>query len=159
MKKVIFTLTATLFTAGLFAQTKKDTVITTTTTVITTTKDTVITTDTAGKSKKKKMSFSWNGKRDSSVASKKPGFSAGITFSRIDVGFATLVDNGSFTLSPENNFLRYRSWKSSNFGFDLGQMGYRFNSSFKIYVSAGFDWTSFRLREDVTILKGQPSLT
>ena len=159
MKHLIFTITATLFTAGLFAQTKTDTVVTTTTTVITTTGDTTVTTDTI-KPRKNRFKFSWNNKRDSIKAhSKKPGFSWGLTLSRVDIGFATLVDNGSFKLSPENEFLRYRSWKSSNFAFDAIQMGYRFNSSFKIYISGGFDWTSFRLREDVTILKGQPVLT
>ncbi|MEO6150779.1 MAG: outer membrane beta-barrel protein, partial [Mucilaginibacter sp.] len=86
-------------------------------------------------------------------------FSWGPTLSRIDVGFATLVDNGSFKLTPQNEFLRYRSWKSSNFGLDFIQAGYRFNSSFKIYVSGGFEWTKFRLREDITLQRFQPALT
>jgi opacity protein-like surface antigen len=90
---------------------------------------------------------------------KAPGFSIGLTFSRFDLGLATLVDNGSFTLSPKNEFLRYRSWKTSNVGFDVFQFGYRFNSSFKIYISGGFDWTLIRLREDITILPNQPVLT
>ncbi|NCD71424.1 outer membrane beta-barrel protein [Mucilaginibacter agri] len=91
--------------------------------------------------------------------SKAPGFSFGLTFSRFDLGLATLIDNGSFTLSPQNNFLRYRSWKTSNVGFDLLQFGYRFNSAFKIYVSGGFDWTHIRLRENITIQKNAPVLT
>ena len=48
---------------------------------------------------------------------KAPGFSYGLTFSRFDLGLATLVDNGSFKLSPQNQFLNYRSWKTSNVGF------------------------------------------
>jgi hypothetical protein len=88
-----------------------------------------------------------------------PKFSFGLTFSRFDLGLATLVDNGSFTLSPQNNFLRYRSWKTSNVGFDLVQMGVRFNPNFKIYLSGGFDWTLIRLRENITILPNQPVLT
>jgi len=88
-----------------------------------------------------------------------PRFSFGITFSRFDLGLATLIDNGSFTLSPKNDFLRYRSWKTSNVGFDLVQMGVRFNPNFKIYLSGGFDWTLIRLREDITILPNQPVLT
>lgn len=84
---------------------------------------------------------------------KAPGFSFGITFARIDLGLATLVDNGSFTLSKNNNFLRYRSWKTINDGFDVIQFGYRFNSAFKIYLSGGFDWTLIRLRDDITIQK------
>jgi hypothetical protein len=66
----------------------------------------------------------------------------GITFSRFDLGLATLVDNGSFTLSPQNQFLRYRQWKTSNVGFDVFQMGVKLNHNFKIYHfarSAGFD--------------------
>lgn len=87
------------------------------------------------------------------------GFSIGLTFSRFDLGLTTLVDNGSFTLSPKNEFLRYRSWKSSNVGFDVFQFGYRFTDVFKVYVSGGFDWTLIRLREDITILPNQPVLT
>lgn len=90
---------------------------------------------------------------------KAPGFSIGLTFSRFDLGLATLIDNGSFTLSPQNDFLRYRSWKTSNVGFDVFQLGYRFNSTFKIYLSGGFDWTLIRLRNDITILPNQPVLT
>ncbi|WP_428328365.1 outer membrane beta-barrel protein [Mucilaginibacter sp.] len=88
-----------------------------------------------------------------------PKFSMGITISRLDLGLATLVDNGSFTLSPQNQFLRYRSWKTSNVGFDLVQIGVRFNNNFKIYLSGGFDWTLIRLRENITILPNQPVLT
>ena len=87
------------------------------------------------------------------------GFSIGLTFSRFDLGLTTLVDNGSITLSPKNEFLRYRSWKSSNVGFDVFQFGYRFTDVFKVYVSGGFDWTLIRLREDITILPNQPVLT
>lgn len=83
----------------------------------------------------------------------------GITFARFDLGLATLIDNGSFTLSPQNNFLRYRSWKTSNVGFDLVQMGVRFNPNFRIYLSGGFDWTLIRLRDNITILPNQPVLT
>jgi hypothetical protein len=101
---------------------------------------------------KSKYSFSF-GKRDTTQkkASKAPGFSMGITFSRFDLGLTTLLDNGSFSLSPTNNFLRYRSWKSSNVGFDVFQFGYRFTPAFKIYSAAGFDWELIRLREDITI--------
>lgn len=88
--------------------------------------------------------------------SKMPGFSAGLTFSRFDLGFMRPIDNGSFTLQPQNKFLDYRGWKTINVGFDVAQMGFRFSSSFKIYLSAGFDWTLMRLRENVTIQKGAP---
>jgi hypothetical protein len=100
-------------------------------------------------------------KRDTSYHyhSQYPHFSFGITFSRFDLGLATLVDNGSFTLSPQNQFLRYRSWKTSNVGFDVIQFSVRFSNSFKIYLSGGFDWTLIRLRDDITILPNQPVLT
>ena len=97
-------------------------------------------------------------KKDS-VARIYPKFSIGLTFSRFDIGLATLIDNGSFTLSPQNQFLRYRSWKSSNVGFDLVQFGVRFSDAFKIYLSGGFDWTLIRLRDNITILPNQPVLT
>jgi hypothetical protein len=90
---------------------------------------------------------------------KAPGFSFGLTFTRFDIGLTTLVDNGSFKLSPTNQFLNYRSWRSSNIGFDVLQLSYRFNSSFRIYTAGGFDWTNLRLRESVTILRDQPVLT
>ena len=83
----------------------------------------------------------------------------GLTFSRFDLGLATLIDNGSFTLSPNNQFLSYRSWKTSNVGFDVFQFGYRFSHKFKIYISAGWDWTHIRLRQDITILPDHPVLT
>jgi hypothetical protein len=88
-----------------------------------------------------------------------PKLSIGLTLARLDLGLATLVDNGSFTLSPQNQFLRYRSWKTSNVGFDVFQMGVRFNNNFKIYLSGGFDWTLIRLRDNITILPNQPVLT
>jgi len=99
--------------------------------------------------------FTLKHKRDTvmETPSKAPGFSWGIVFTRIDFGLTTLRDNNSFKLSPQNEFLRYRSWKSSNVGFDVFQMAYRFNSSFKFYVAAGFDWELIRLRNDITIQK------
>ena len=91
--------------------------------------------------------------------SKAPGFSFGLTLSRIDFGLATLVDNKSFTLSPQNQFLRYRSWKTENVGFDVVQFGYRFNSAVRLYMSAGFDWTLIRLRDNITLAEHAPTLS
>jgi hypothetical protein len=88
-----------------------------------------------------------------------PKFSFGITLARLDLGLATLVDNGSFNLRPQNQFLSYRQWKTSNVGFDVLQMGVRFSNAFKIYLSGGFDWTLIRLRDNITILPNQPVLT
>jgi Outer membrane protein beta-barrel domain len=88
-----------------------------------------------------------------------PKFSLGITIARLDLGLATLVDNGSFTLSKNNSFLSYQSWKTSNAAFDVFQMGARFSDNFRIYLAAGFDWTLIRLNNDITILPNQPVLT
>jgi hypothetical protein len=150
MKRLIFTLIICTFASAVFAQADSSKVKT----------DTV-------KKTKARVAFSQDGatfdakyKRDTSRhASKAPGFSWAITFSRFDLGLTTMIDNGSTTLSPQNQFLRYRSWKSSNVGFDVIDFKYRFTSSFRIYLAAGFDWTLFRLRDNITILENQPVLT
>ncbi|WP_316827882.1 outer membrane beta-barrel protein [Pedobacter miscanthi] len=86
-------------------------------------------------------------------SAKKGRFVGGITFTRIDWGFSRLIDNGSFNLSPNNDFLDYKGGKTSTFSFDILQFGYRFNANFKVYVAGGFDWTLIRLRKDITIAK------
>src|SRR5690606_8381671 len=78
---------------------------------------------------------------------------AGIVFGRFDLGLTKMLDNGSLNLSPENEFLEYRNWKSINVGFDVVEMGYKFTDQFKMYLAAGFDWTHFRLEEDIILLK------
>lgn len=133
--------------------------------------DTVATTATANNIRKRRefkalsMTLSIGGddrgKKDSTNQTKasKGRFIGGITFTRVDLGFSRLVDNGSFTLSPENDFLDYKGGKTSTFSFDIIQMGYRFNQHFKVYVAGGFDWTHIRLRKDITIQKNTPELT
>ncbi|RWY55437.1 outer membrane beta-barrel protein [Mucilaginibacter gilvus] len=163
MKSIIFTLIICFAAATLFAQT-----------------DTIKTRHTEGgdadtiiiiKSKKKhKYKFGIgkdvaevninNDQKDTTyTASKEPGFSMGLTFTRFDIGLTTLNDNGSFKLSPQNQFLNYRSWRSSSIGFDVLQVSYRFSSTFRIYTSGGFDWLNLRLRERGTILRDQDVLT
>ena len=152
MKRLIFTTILGITLYGAFAQN--------------TSKDSSKTTVDSTKSKGFKMSVGYGDEgehrwpKDTTYhESGYPRFSFGLTFSRFDLGLATLVDNGSFTLSPQNQFLRYRSWKTSNVGFDLVQMGVRFSPNFKIYLSGGFDWTLIRLRDNITILPDQPVLT
>ena len=82
----------------------------------------------------------------------------GITFSRVDLGLAKLVDNGSFTLSDDNRDFRYRPGKTVNFGFDVLQAGYRFNDNFRVFLSGGFDWTYIRLRENIDFLENTTPL-
>ncbi len=100
------------------------------------------------------------GKKDSTkmASAGNARFVGGITFTRFDIGYAKLLDNGSLTLSPANNFLDYRPSKTSTVSFDVLQMGYRFNNRFKAYVAAGFDWTLIRLNKDITIQKNSAKL-
>jgi hypothetical protein len=86
-------------------------------------------------------------------------FVGGVTFTRLDIGFSKLIDNGSFSLSPANDFLDYRGGKTSTISFDVLQFGYRFNSNFKIYIAGGFDWTMIRLRRNITMQKNTATLT
>ena len=102
--------------------------------------------------------LSWH-KRKQNNGSDYPRPYFGFTFSRADLGFATLIDNGSFTLSKQNQFLTYSQAKTSNVGFDLVQMGVKFSRTFKIYIAGGLDWTLIRLRDNITILPNQSSLT
>ncbi|GAB2694173.1 hypothetical protein GCM10027037_17090 [Mucilaginibacter koreensis] len=158
MKRLLLTAILCAAATGVFAQsTATDTSRRVTDTV-------KIKTDTVSHAKRKVYRFRMgNGitsaPDSSKTVDKAPGFSWGLTFSRFDLGLATLLDNGSFKLSPQNNFLRYRSWKTLNVGFDVLQAGYRFSPAFKVYLSAGFDWTLIRLRENITILEDQPVLT
>jgi opacity protein-like surface antigen len=129
----------------------------------------VITTDTLKKEKRnriviefgKRVKDSTDIKADSVEKEFKPSskFSAQFTLARVDIGLSTYTDNGSFTLSPANSYLEHETWKSSNFGFEVFQMGYRFNSYFKIYLAAGLDWNHIRLKENITFQKKQPTLT
>lgn len=96
--------------------------------------------------------------KDSVITSGSPGFSFKLTAARLDIGLVKLRDNGSFSLSPANDFLDYNAWKSNNVGFDVLEFGYRVNRHFKIYLSGGFDWTHLRLEKDITILPNAPVL-
>ncbi|MHA4896745.1 outer membrane beta-barrel protein [Pedobacter sp. PWIIR3] len=131
--------------------------------------DTVTTVTTTTVTTKKKKNFKINlniggdeekAKKDSTklANANKGRFVGGITFTRFDLGFSKLIDNGSFTLSPTNDFLEYRESKTSTVSYDLLQMGYRFNNHFKIYVAGGLDWTLIRLKKDITIKPNTPEL-
>jgi len=116
------------------------------------------------KRKNKEINYGVNisiGKKDSTghINSSKGRFVAGITFTRLDIGLSKLIDNGSFSLSPANDFLDYKAAKTSHFSFDILQMGYRFNPNFKIYIAGGFDWTHIRLKKNITIQESTPTLT
>ncbi len=151
MKRLILSSILCAYIAGSYAQvtTKKDTVL-------------IVTVDsTKAQNGKKKATFSFNvGKKDSSKTIKPSSkFSIGLTLARIDLGLSTYTDHGSYTLSPDNSYLEHYTWKSSNFGFEFFQMGYRFNSNFKVYLAAGLDWNHIRLKQNITFQKNQPTLT
>ena len=171
MKRLLLFALLSAFISSSYAQekTKKDSVLVKTkrdTVSEKAKKDTVliITTDTLSKKKRTKITFEFGKKdttnKDSTEKSFKPGskFSAQFTLSRIDLGLSTYLDNGSYKLSPANSYLKQQTWKSSNFGFEFFQMGYRFNSYFKVYLAAGLDWNHIRLEENITFQKKQPAL-
>lgn len=118
------------------------------------------TSDTTKRKSQKSISIKIAGKdtTETKTVKRSSKFSLQLTLSRIDLGLSRYTDNGSFTLSSENQFLESETWKSSNFGFEFFQMGYRFNSNFKVYLGGGLDWSNMRLKKDITILPDQPML-
>ncbi|MEY3679260.1 MAG: hypothetical protein RI924_1401 [Bacteroidota bacterium] len=85
--------------------------------------------------------------------------SVGFVFDHVDLGFSRYLDNGSFTLSPENSFLEFQPSKTTNFAFDFFEFKYKSSPSFSIYLAAGLDWNHIRLVNNVTIQKNQSQLT
>jgi len=90
-------------------------------------------------------------KGDDKAEAKYPRTFYGLTFSRIDWGFSRLIDNGSFKMSEDNEFLDYRRGKATNFGFDILQFGLRMNDHSRIYLSTGFEWNYLRLEKNVVL--------
>src|SRR5690606_28779231 len=128
MRYLIF---SALLVSGLAGASAPDALAQTDTTITTVT---TTTTTTNGKTKKEgKFTLtigsddSGHSRKDSlkNVNASKGRFVGGITFTRMDLGYTRLIDNGSFTLSPENEFLDYRGGKTSTFSFDILQLGYR----------------------------------
>lgn len=107
----------------------------------------------------KTVTVTKNGDTIRKIDPNKPRFVGGITFTRFDIGFSKLIDNGQFDLSPANEFLDYRAGKTSNVSFDVMQFGYRFSPNFKIYIAGGFDWTLIRLKKDITMQKNTADLS
>ena len=126
MKKILFSLigSAIIFTAQ--AQERK-TIRTTTETRIVNSGDTarviadstIVEIKNDGEKKKVKIVFEYgNDSMDKvlgdrgirSSDNKESKAYAGIVFGRFDLGLTKLLDDGSLTLSPENEFLDYRSW-------------------------------------------------
>jgi len=68
---------------------------------------------------------------------------------RLEWSFSRPMDNGSFTLSPENGFLKYS--RASNFAIDFAQIGLRFNDAFKISLATGVEWNYMRLKNNIIL--------
>ena len=83
----------------------------------------------------------------------------GVYVEHIDFGFSRYHTGSNFSSPAGYEYLNYEPFRTHTFGFDALQIGVRFNPSFKIMLSAGVDWTHIRLKENVTILPDQPSLT
>ncbi len=149
MKRLLVYSLLSMFAAGGFAQDKKDTVL-------------VVTRDTV-KSEKRSITIRLgdSDSKDSTETDSKPASKITFQFiaARFDIGLSTYTDKGSYTLSPANSYLERDTWKSSNFGFEFFQMGYRFNSHFKIYAGAGLDWNHMRLKQNITFQKDKSTLT
>lgn len=150
MKRIlVFTLLSALAIEG-FAQNKKDTVL-------------LVTRDTSEKDQKSvtiKLKDQNKDEDNSEDENQTKGkFSSQFIAARFDIGLSTYTDNGSFTLLPANSYLERETWKSSNFGFEFFQIGYRFSSYFKIYAGAGLDWNHMRLKNNITIQQDKPTLS
>lgn len=153
MKKILLTSLLLISMGGVIAQ-KAVAQEDSTTVTTTVTKSTV-------KKRNYKVNMSFGAQDDSTKlkSASKGRFMGGITFTRLDIGFSRLIDNGSFSLSDQNDFLDYKGGKSSTVSFDVLYFGYRFNPNFKVYIAGGFDWTRFMLKRDITILPNTRDLT
>ncbi|RKD17288.1 hypothetical protein BCY91_03940 [Pelobium manganitolerans] len=102
------------------------------------------------------------GKKDSTKTEKKtvkyPRFTYGLTFEHFDIGLSKYHTGSDFG-APNGYDLETETWKTSNVGFDLLQMGIRFNPNLKVVLAAGLDWNHMRLKQNVTIQPEQPTLT
>lgn len=163
MKYILFTILCASFSFSGFAQDKQQPLMTDTT-ATTSDQDSIEVNTNHGK-KKVKLVFEKGKeavdnhldehpiykKEDDEEWISDTGLFGGITFSRFDLGMAKMLDHGKMELSSNNRFLRYRNWKSVNVGFDVAQAGYRFGDEFRIFFAVGFDWTQFRLKNDIII--------
>lgn len=106
------------------------------------------------------------GKVDSVLVSKTkdavkyPIVNFGFNFEHFDLGISKYHTGDNFSVPAGYEFLEHETWKTHTFGFDALQLGLRFNSNFKIMISAGLDWNHIRLKNDeVDILAKQPKLS
>jgi len=166
MKSLFLTiLVSAFFVAGAHAQNQQVIQVRRTDTVRVIADSTVVEIKNDGQNKRVKLIFEYGNdsigkpvkvsisKADKDSVKKESPFFIGLTFSRFDLGLAKLIDNGKVKLSPTNEFLDYKTWKTINVGFDVFKMGYKFTDQFKMQIAAGFDWTHIRLKEDILFLE------
>lgn len=105
------------------------------------------------------------GKADSTNKTKKvkepvkyPKLSFGLDLEHFDIGFSKYHTGSDFGTPVGYEFLENRPEKTSNFGFDILEMGLRFSPAVKVSLVAGLDWNHIRLEQDVTIRENSPTL-
>lgn len=102
------------------------------------------------------------GERDSTKKREKivkyPNLTFGLTFEHFDIGLSKYHTGSDFG-APDGYLLETDTWKTSNVGFDLLQLGLRFSPNIKVMLAAGLDWNHMRLKNNVTIEAEQPTLT
>ncbi len=100
------------------------------------------------------------GEPDSTKAPKKivkyPNLTFGLTFEHFDIGLSKYHTGSDFGAPSGYSELETDTWKTSNIGFDLLQLGLRFSPNIKVMLAAGLDWNHMRLKQNVTI---QPEKT
>lgn len=102
------------------------------------------------------------GKSDSTKAPKKtvkyPSLTYGLTFEHFDIGLSMYHTGSTFGAPAGYDYLETDTWKTSNIGFDLLQLGLRFSPNVKIMLAAGLDWNHMRLKQNVTIAAEKSTL-
>lgn len=102
------------------------------------------------------------GDNDSTKKAKKavkyPNLTFGLTFEHFDIGLSRYHTGSDFGTPTGYDYLETDTWKTSNVGFDLLQLGLRFSPNIKVMLAAGLDWNHMRLKQDVTIAAEKPTL-
>lgn len=80
-------------------------------------------------------------------------------FLLMDIGFAGFLQNGSFNLTPENEFLDSKSGKSRNINLQLFTQRVRFaNNHMNFSYGLMFEFNKYRLTNDIKLIPGESPL-
>ena len=96
-------------------------------------------------------------KRDKKIV-KYPNLTFGLTFEHFDIGLSKYHTGSDFGAPAAYEYLETDTWKTSNVGFDVLQLGLRFSPNIKVMLAAGLDWNHMRLKQNVTIAAEKPTL-